>query len=104
MSSSPEWGNRMSSSPSPFTQVSSLETRTPSEHMDRLETLPWVLSERLTHSYGECGTLRERRLGDIRKVLSRFQEAYGELPCAVYRAPSRISLNPHSDHQGAWVP
>jgi N-acetylgalactosamine kinase len=37
-------------------------------------------------------------------VLERFREAYGDLPCSVYRAPSRISLNPHSDHQGAWVP
>jgi galactokinase len=38
------------------------------------------------------------------QTLDRFLESFGDLPCAVYRAPGRISLNPHCDHQGAWVP
>ncbi|MBM3460264.1 MAG: hypothetical protein FJX77_17225, partial [Armatimonadetes bacterium] len=36
--------------------------------------------------------------------LTHFLDTHGEQPCAVYRAPARISLNPHCDHQGAWVP
>lgn len=98
----------MSSSPFPSAPASSaarsIDARTPSEHLKVLESLPPAATCRFQDCYGDNEAFRARRLGAIRSVLERFREAYGELPCAVYRAPSRISLNPHSDHQGAWVP
>lgn len=62
------------------------------------------VEERLGAVYGnEPGILRERAAAAV-AVLERFLDAYGDRACALYRSPSRISLNPHSDHQGAWVP
>jgi N-acetylgalactosamine kinase len=60
--------------------------------------------EQLASVYGaDAERLAERR-GELARTLERFLEAFGDLPCAVYRSPARISLNPHCDHQGAWVP
>lgn len=52
---------------------------------------------------GPEGLLQERRRAYL-QALQRFLDAFGDRPVAIYRAPARISLNPHSDHQGAWVP
>lgn len=63
-----------------------------------------TVHDRLTEVYGrEPEVVRERSVAAL-QVLDRFLESYGDRPCALYRSPSRISLNPHSDHQGAWVP
>jgi hypothetical protein len=55
-------------------------------------------------AYGRDGSIWEERRSAIIRVVRRFLDAYGDVPCALYRAPARLSLNPHSDHQGAWVP
>jgi N-acetylgalactosamine kinase len=54
--------------------------------------------------YGDRPPLLRERSAALERVLDRFLETHGDGPCAVYRAPARISLNPHCDHQGAWVP
>lgn len=62
------------------------------------------LREQLELAYaGNPGVCGERARAAV-QVLDRFLEAFGDAPCALYRAPARLSLNPHSDHQGAWVP
>jgi len=58
----------------------------------------------LAQRYGDEPAVLEERAHAVVKALRRFLEAFGDQPCAVYRAPARISLNPHCDHQGAWVP
>jgi len=40
----------------------------------------------------------------IARALERYLELFGDDPVALSRTPARISLNPHCDHQGAWVP
>jgi N-acetylgalactosamine kinase len=62
-----------------------------------------ALSDRLTSVYRDPLVCRERAAAAV-GVLNRFLEAFGDAPCALYRAPARLSLNPHTDHQGAWVP
>lgn len=62
------------------------------------------LMARLEAAYGDDEALILERREAARAAIRRFQEAYGDNPCALYRVPARISLNPHSDHQGAWVP
>ncbi|MGV3724680.1 MAG: hypothetical protein ACO1SX_27600, partial [Actinomycetota bacterium] len=63
-----------------------------------------ALREQFRRAYGEHATACEERADAVTRVLHRFLDAYGDIECAVYRAPARLSLNPHSDHQGAWVP
>lgn len=58
----------------------------------------------LAATYGDAPALLQERRQAWLAVLRRFDEAFGDMPVGLYRAPSRISLNPHSDHQGAWVP
>jgi N-acetylgalactosamine kinase len=55
-------------------------------------------------SYGADSATLHGRSAAVVRALDRFLEAFGDLPCMVYRAPARLSLNPHVDHQGAWVP
>ena len=63
-----------------------------------------ALLQGLSEVYGpEPAVLRERA-GAVVRTLNRFLGDFGDRPCAVFRAPARISLNPHCDHQGAWVP
>jgi N-acetylgalactosamine kinase len=54
--------------------------------------------------YGADPELHAQRCEAACRILDRFLAAYGDLPCFLYRVPGRLSLNPHSDHQGAWVP
>ncbi len=62
------------------------------------------VADACVEAYGPNTGLHEERLAHVVAGLQRFVDAYGDTPCAVYRVPCRISLNPHSDHQGAWVP
>ena len=68
------------------------------------ETPTPELLARLAAVYGEDEALLRERREAAEAALWRFLEMYGDQPCALYRVPARISLNPHSDHQGAWVP
>lgn len=63
-----------------------------------------LLQERIQAAYAGAPEIGRERAAAAVRVLDRFLDAFGDLPCAVYRAPARLSLNPHSDHQGAWVP
>jgi len=62
------------------------------------------LSALLEAAYAGNPAVCSERAAAVVCVLDRFLDAFGDAPCAVYRAPARLSLNPHSDHQGAWVP
>jgi len=75
-----------------------------SQLLDRVTNRDSALGERFAGAYGHDASAHEERSVALTRVLRRFLDAYGDLPCAVYRAPARLSLNPHSDHQGAWVP
>ncbi|MBI3910523.1 MAG: hypothetical protein HY320_06250 [Armatimonadetes bacterium] len=58
----------------------------------------------LSPVYGYCPrTLAHRRRRWL-EVLDRFADQFGDRPVRLCRSPARISLNPHCDHQGAWVP
>jgi N-acetylgalactosamine kinase len=37
------------------------------------------------------------------RLLQKYRECYGDDPVALFRAPARLSFNPHSDHQGSFV-
>jgi galactokinase len=72
--------------------------------LEQLHSPGAPLIERLEGAYGSDGDLQRQALGSAVRAVRRFQECYGDAPGAVYRVPCRISLNPHSEHQGAWVP
>lgn len=55
-------------------------------------------------AYGHDRRLEQEKRRQLEGLAVVFQSRYGAPPDAVYRIPSRISLNPHSDHQGAFVP
>src|SRR5438105_163592 len=59
---------------------------------------------RLAAIYGDVPSLLENRRAAILTAVRRFSDAFGDQRVTIYRVPARISLNPHSDHQGAWVP
>jgi N-acetylgalactosamine kinase len=62
------------------------------------------LRQRFVATYGsDPGLLEERREAAL-AALDRFLAVYGDQPVTLLRAPARLSLNPHCDHQGAWVP
>lgn len=63
-----------------------------------------ALREQLARVYGADPAVCAERAQAAMRVLERFVDAFGDARCALYRAPARLSLNPHSDHQGAWVP
>jgi len=44
-----------------------------------------------------------RRLA-YREVTRQFLQQWGDREVRIFRAPGRIALNPHCEHQGAWVP
>lgn len=48
--------------------------------------------------------LAEQKRRELRRLLRRFRERWGDRPVWLVRAPARIALNPHCEHQGAWVP
>lgn len=58
----------------------------------------------LGEAYGDDPAALNGRMTAVVDALDHFLASYGDLPCAVFRAPARLSLNPHCDHQGAWVP
>jgi len=59
----------------------------------------------LSKAYGthDQGLLQERRQACLQAV-RRFLDSCGDRPARIFRAPGRIALNPHCEHQGAWVP
>jgi N-acetylgalactosamine kinase len=73
-----------------------------SESIRRFEGSDWARD--LGPTYGDRPALLAERRAAYLEALGRFLDAFGDLPVAIYRCPARISLNPHSDHQGAWVP
>src|SRR4051794_31241179 len=62
------------------------------------------LAATLAGAYGAEPALLSERTAAAVRTLDRFLDTFGDLPCALYRAPARLSPNPHCDHQGAWVP
>lgn len=72
--------------------------------LSRLAAPDGELEGRLGAAYGEAPDLRARALQGSVRAVERFLETHGDHPAAVFRIPCRISLNPHSEHQGAWVP
>lgn len=95
----------MRSSPSPSLSTNDEEPLLrASILLDRVANGDGALGERFRQAYGDHAPACEERADAMARVLRRFLEAYGDQKCAVYRAPARLSLNPHSDHQGAWVP
>jgi galactokinase len=57
----------------------------------------------LTYGSQGGGASEERRQAWAR-ALRYFLEAHGDRDVLTFRAPARIALNPHCEHQGAWVP
>jgi len=59
----------------------------------------------LSQIYGthDQGLLQERRQACVDAV-HRFLDSWGDRTIRIFRAPGRIALNPHCEHQGAWVP
>ncbi len=84
------------SEPAPLLLASRLHTRFQDPGSE-------LLSE-LAAAYGPDPDVLRERARAAAEALRRFLETHGDLPCTVYRAPARLSLNPHCDHQGAWVP
>ncbi len=88
-----------------LTDVDAAEPLQPASEMLRALAAPSpALDARLTRIYGPDSATSRGRIRAARTVLERFLEVHGDRPCALFRAPARLSLNPHSDHQGAWVP
>lgn len=59
----------------------------------------------LTEVYGSnAPDLLEERRQACSQALRSFLESWGNRRVRVFRAPGRIALNPHCEHQGAWVP
>lgn len=75
-----------------------------SELLRRVSSVDGELDARLAAAYGAAGDLRQGALRGARRALERFLETHGDQPAGIFRVPCRISLNPHSEHQGAWVP
>ena len=90
-----------------FPLASPLETspeQTASQLLSRFKDPDEELAVRLEAAYGSDGEIHRERAAAAVRTLEHYLESYGDGPCRLYRAPARLSLNPHSDHQGAWVP
>ncbi|MCX7824008.1 MAG: NTP transferase domain-containing protein [Verrucomicrobiae bacterium] len=61
------------------------------------------LFRELTRIYGPDRDFIRERVVLYRRLLRKYRDQYGDEPVAVFRAPARISFNPHSDHQGSFV-
>ncbi|MBI2300197.1 MAG: hypothetical protein HYU66_14840 [Armatimonadetes bacterium] len=57
----------------------------------------------LIRLYGNDPTVWTERCKLLRQALGAYREHYGSGPVLISRSPSRLSLNPHSDHQGSFV-
>ncbi len=56
-------------------------------------------------TYGSQGAeVSEVRRQAWVRALRCFLECHGDRDVLTFRAPARIALNPHCEHQGAWVP
>lgn len=62
------------------------------------------LRDHLQETWGPDAELCRQNATSAAKAVERFLEAFGDRPASVFRVPCRLSLNPHSEHQGAWVP
>jgi len=59
----------------------------------------------LALTYGsQAAEVSEERRQAWARALRCFLEAHGDRDVLTFRAPARIALNPHCEHQGAWVP
>ena len=64
-----------------------------------------IIRRALTRSYGsDHAALAESRRSACQQAAKRFLESFGDRRVRVFRVPGRIALNPHCEHQGAWVP
>lgn len=61
------------------------------------------LQRELTRIYGPDPALIRERVPLYRALLQKYRACYGDEPVALFRAPARLSFNPHSDHQGSFV-
>jgi|WetSurMetagenome_2_1015567.scaffolds.fasta_scaffold49569_2 galactokinase len=63
------------------------------------------LKKVLSRVYGESDEqVIEGRRHALRDLARQFFLQWGDREVRVFRAPGRIALNPHCEHQGAWVP
>jgi galactokinase len=90
----------LSLSPSP----SSLSLASAAQLRSRFSAPDDSLFQALSAAYGPDPAVLTERCRAVVRTLDRFLDQFGDQPAAVYRAPARLSLNPHCDHQGAWVP
>lgn len=77
----------------------------PSRWLERFEdyTQDRPLQRELTRIYGPDPALIRERVPLYQALLQKYRESYGDEPVALFRAPARLSFNPHSDHQGSFV-
>jgi len=57
----------------------------------------------LASLYGPDPAVWNERCKLLRQALGAYREHFGSGPVLLSRAPSRLSFNPHSDHQGSFV-
>ncbi|MCC7494234.1 MAG: hypothetical protein IT204_17885 [Fimbriimonadaceae bacterium] len=57
----------------------------------------------LQRLYGPDSAVWTERCRLLRQALGTYREHYGSGPVLISRSPSRLSFNPHSDHQGSFV-
>ena len=63
------------------------------------------IRQTLAQVYGAQATsVMEERRQAWSRVARRFLQCWGDREVSAVRAPARIALNPHCEHQGAWVP
>jgi len=72
------------------------------ERFDRYER-DRPLRRELTRIYGPDPALIRQRVPLYQALLQKYRDCYGDGPVALFRAPARLSFNPHSDHQGSFV-
>lgn len=77
---------------------------TPSQWMTLL-TPPFAADARrpLTALYGADPAVWRARAELLCRALACYREWFGEGDVQLVRAPARVSLNPHADHQGCFV-
>jgi len=76
-----------------------------SDLLAALENNSPAASAALARIYGsDAGDLIQERRQACAQAVRLFLESYGDRRVRLFRAPGRIALNPHCEHQGAWVP
>ncbi|NUP99617.1 MAG: hypothetical protein HUU35_07165 [Armatimonadetes bacterium] len=61
------------------------------------------IKQTLLRLYGNKPSIWAERCRLFREALGAYRERYGSGPVLLSRSPARLSLNPHSDHQGSYV-